>query len=153
MRRLFLAVPFVLAASTAFGAGWESGLQEDEGGSVMMAWVQGTSSSGVPPELRLFCGNDLSLRYGIADGASSSPDSPPVTFLFDFGEDTVSLDMQYEDLDGMYAAYMEPDAPVVGLLRSELAVAVDAPSGPWPVQEFTLSGSSRAVGAVLQTCN
>ena len=156
MRLLSLAVvPVALTIATAsLGAGWESGMQEDEGGPVMMAWVFGAQGGDVPPELRMFCGSQVSLRYGqgaLPEGAE--PILDPVSFTFDFGDDMLSLDMQYEEMDGMYAAYIEPDALILGFLRSEDSVAVDAPSGPWPVQDFTLQGSSKAIAAVLKTCD
>lgn len=155
MRRLLLAVPFALIASTALGTGWESGMQEDEGGSVMMAWVFGARGGDVPPELRMMCGDELVLRYGQGAAPEGAPDpiiDTPVSFTFDFGDDILSLDMQYEDMDGMYAAYFPTDSLIVGFLRTEDSVAVDAPSGPWPVQEFTLEGSSKAIAAVLKSC-
>ena len=155
MRLLSLVVvPVALIASTAFGAGWESGMVEDEGGSVLMAWVYAAQGGDVPPELRMFCGDQVSLRYG--QGAlpeGSEPIMEPVTFTFDFGDDMIALDMQYEEMDGMYAAYFPADSLIVGYLRSEDSVAVDVPTGPWPVQEFTLSGSSKAIAAVLKTCD
>jgi hypothetical protein len=130
-------------------------MQEDEGGPVMMAWVYGAEGGDVPPELRMMCGDQVNLRYG--QGATregeSEPITEPVSFTFDFGDDVVSLDMQYEEMDGMYAAYVPTDALIVGYLRSKGGVAVDAPSGPWPVQEFTLEGSSKAIAAVLKSCN
>ena len=60
--------------------------------------------------------------------------------------------MQNHHCRRMYAAYIEPDALILGFLRSADTVAVDAPTGPWPVQEFTLQGSSKAIAAVLKTC-
>lgn len=155
MRLLSLVVvPAALIASTALGAGWESGMVEDEGGPVMMAWVHSAQGGDVPPELRMFCGDQVSLRYGqgpLPEG--SEPIMEPVTFTFDFGDDMLTLDMQYEGMDGMYAAYFPPDSLIIGYLRSEDSVAVDVPTGPWPVQEFSLEGSSRAIAAVLKTCS
>jgi len=155
MRLLAPAIlPAALFASTALGAGWESGMVEDEGGPVMMAWVYGADGGDAAPELRLFCGDQVSLRYGHgAPAEENEPIMEPVTAIFDFGDDAVSLEMQYEDMDGMYAAYAEPDAQVLALLRAEDSVAVDVPSGPWPVEEFTLAGSSKAIAAVLKTCD
>jgi hypothetical protein len=153
MRRLLLAVPFALVATTALAA-WESGMVEDEGGEVMMAWVYGANTGANPPELRMFCGGQVSLRFGQGGtGEGVEPIRDPVAFSFDFGDESETIDMQYEEMDGMYAAYLEPDAPVIGLLRSADSVAVDAPSGPWPVEEFTLTGSSKAISAVLRTCD
>ena len=157
MRLMSLAiVPVALTiASASLGAGWESGMVEDEGGPIMQAWVYGTNAGANPPELRMFCGDTVGLRYGQGGTGEEGvePISGPVSFTFDFGDDAVMLDMQYEEMDGMYAAYIEPDALILGFLRSEDSVAVDAPSGPWPVEEFTLQGSSKAIAAVLKSCD
>lgn len=153
MRHLLLAVPFALFASTALAA-WESGMVEDEGGPVMMAWVYGNAPGDVAPELRLACGGDVMLRF--SQGAAFetvAPITEPVAFTFDFGDESVTLDLQYEEMDGAYAAYFSPSAPIIGLLRSKDTLAVDAPTGPWPVQEFTLAGSSKAISAVLKSCD
>jgi hypothetical protein len=156
MRLLSLTVlPAALIASASLGAGWESGMIEDEGGPVMQAWVQATDSGDVPPELRMMCGDQVNLRYGQGTslGEGVEPIRDPVSFTFDFGDDMFSLDMQYEEMDGMYAAYFEPDSLILGYLRAGDSVAVDVPSGPWPVQEFTLQGSSKAIAAVLKSCD
>jgi hypothetical protein len=156
MRLLSLAVlPIALTlATTSLGAGWESGMMEDEGGPVMQAWVYATNGD-VPPELRMMCGDQVMLRYGQGTslGEGVEPIRDPVDFTFDFGDDLISLSMQYEEMDGAYAAYFEPDALILGFLRSADSVTVDVPSGPWPVQEFTLQGSSKAIAAVLKTCD
>jgi hypothetical protein len=157
MRLLSLVVlPAALSITTAsLGAGWESGMVEDEGGPVMQAWVYATESGDVPPELRMMCGDQVNLRFGQGTslGEGVEPIRDPVSFTFDFGDDAISLDMQYEEMDGAYAAYLPPDDLLLGFLRSADNVAVDAPSGPWPVQEFTLKGSSKAIAAVLKSCN
>ena len=155
MRLLHLVVvPVALIASTAFGAGWESGMVEDEGGPVMQAWVL-ADDGDVPPELRMMCGDEVMLRYGQGTslGEGVEPIREPVSVTFDFGDDMIALDMQYEEMDGMYAAYFPPDSLILGYLRSEDSVAVDVPAGPWPVQEFSLAGSSKAIAAVLKTCD
>lgn len=154
MRLLSLVVvPAALIASASLGAGWESGMVEDEGGPVMMAWVYAEGAEPTP-ELRMFCGGEVSLRYGQGTAAEGTePITEPVSITFDFGDDMIALDMQYEEMDGMYAAYFAPDSLIIGYLRSEDSVAVDVPTGPWPVQEFTLAGSSKAIAAVLKSCN
>ena len=155
MRLLSLTVvPAALIATASLGAGWESGMVEDEGGSVMQAWVV-AENGDVPPELRMMCGDEVMLRYGQGTslGEGVEPIREPVSVTFDFGDDMISLDMQYEEMDGMYAAYFAPDSLIIGYLRSEDSVAVDVPTGPWPVQEFTLAGSSKAIAAVLKSCN
>ena len=154
MKSPVLALSLTLMASAASAAGWESGMQEDEGGPTMMAWVYGAEGGDVPPELRMFCGDQISLRYGqgALPGGEPEPMLEPMEFTFVFGDDIIAVEMQYEEMDGMYAAYVPTDAIIIGYLRSKDGVAVDAPSGPWPVQEFTLEGSSRAIAALLRTC-
>ena len=92
MRLLSLAVvPVALTiASASLGAGWESGMVEDEGGSVMMAWVYGTGGD-VPPELRMMCGDQVNLRYGQGTGPGEGvePIRDPVNVTFDFGDDMI----------------------------------------------------------------
>ncbi len=155
MRRLLLALSFAAIPFVASAAGWDSGMQDDEGGPTMMAWVYGAEGGDTPPELRMFCGDQVSLRYGqrTLPGGEPEPIMEPVEFTFDFGDDIIPLDMQYEDMDGMYAAYIPTDALILGYLRSKDSVAVEAPLGPWPAQEFTLDGSSKAIAALLKTCD
>ena len=153
MRRLLLALPLAMIPFTAIAA-WDSGMEEDEGGPTMMAWVYGAEGGDAAPELRMFCGDEVSLRYGpgVLPGGEPEPMTGPAEFTFDFGDDIISLDMQFEEMDGMYAAYIPTDALIIGYLRSKDSVAVEAPLGPWPVQEFTLEGSSKAIAALLKTC-
>lgn len=154
MRLLSLAVlPLAFIATASLGAGWESGMQEDEGGPAMMAWVYG-GEGDFAPELRMMCGDEVVLRYGLGpvEGGEPQPLTEPASFTFDFGGDIISLDMQYEEMDGMYAAYFPTDALIIGYLRTAASVKVEAPSPEWPVREFTLQGSSKAIAALLKTC-
>jgi hypothetical protein len=150
--RPLLALPLLLLATSAL-AGWESGMVEDEGGPTMMAWVEGEGGD-VPPELRMMCGDQVNLRYGMGSGPGEgvAPGGEPLPFTFDFGDATITLDMQYEEMDGAHAAYFAVDAPILGLLRSHGSVTVDDPTGTWRAQEFTLTGSSAAIAALLATC-
>ena len=81
MRRLLLCSVFALLPTAAFAAGWESGMVEDEGGPAMMAWVYGEGGD-VPPELRMLCGDGVSLRYGMGSGPGEETEPPmdPLTF-------------------------------------------------------------------------
>jgi hypothetical protein len=153
MRRLILAAAFAALSPAAFAAGWESGMVEDEGGPAMMAWVY-AGSGEVPPELRMMCGDGVNLRYGQgSDGdEAAEPMTEPLIFTFDFGETSIPLSMQYEEMDGMFAAYFPLDAPILALLRSAASVSVDDPTGAWHEQAFTLEGSNKAIGALLATC-
>jgi hypothetical protein len=153
MHRIVLAAAFASLSSAALAAGWESGMVEDEGGPAMMAWVYGEGGD-VPPELRMMCGDGVNLRYGQGSGPGEGikPVMEPLTFTFDFGAAKVPLSMQYEDMDGMFAAYFGPDAPILALLRSSSTVTVDDPTGAWHEQDFTLQGSVKAIAALLATC-
>jgi hypothetical protein len=154
MRRLLPLFAVLMFTVPASAAGWESGMVEDEGGPVMMAWVYGEGGD-VPPELRMMCGDGVNLRYGQGSGPGEGvePIMEPQIFTFDFGADKLTLEMQYEGMDGMYAAYFPTDSLILGLLRTGASVSVDDPTGTWKVQPFTLEGSSDAIGAVLKSCN
>jgi hypothetical protein len=128
--RPLLALPLLLLATSAL-AGWESGMVEDEGGPTMMAWVEGEGGD-VPPELRMMCGDQVNLRYGMGSGPGEgvAPGGEPLPFTFDFGDATITLDMQYEEMDGAHAAYFAVDAPILGLLRSHGSAPSTIRRGP-----------------------
>ncbi|MEO6012442.1 MAG: hypothetical protein ABIQ30_02510 [Devosia sp.] len=154
MRRLFLAAAFAAISTASLAAGWQSGMVEDEGGPVMQAWVDGDGGD-VPPELRLMCGDQINVRYSFGSGPGEEgreyPD--PLKFDFDFGTETKTLTMQYEEMDGAFAAYIDTKDPFVALLKSGTGVRVSDPTGTWHDQLFPLQGSSKAVDAVLKSCN
>ncbi|HWA17893.1 MAG TPA: hypothetical protein VG757_02755 [Devosia sp.] len=154
MLRIALAAVFASIASAVLAAGWDSGMVEDEGGPAMMAWVYGDGGD-VPPELRMMCGDGVNLRYGMGSGPGegTEPVTEPLTFTFDFGGLLVQLPMQYEDMDGMYSAYVSRDSAIIGLLQFMRTVSIDDPTGTWREQMFTLEGSSKAIGALLATCD
>ena len=153
MRRFLLCLPLLLLPATAHAAGWESGMVEDEGGPVMQAWVE-AAGGDVPPELRMMCGDGVMLRYGFGSGPGEDvalPDTPQ-KFAFDFGDQTITLSMQLEEMDGMFVAYFPATDPILAALKSAASVTVSDPTGTWHPQAFPLTGSSRAIDAVLKTC-
>ena len=154
MRPILFLLASLLIASPASAAGWQSGMVEDEGGPVMQAWVEGEGGD-VPPELRMMCGGEVNIRYGFGSGPGEGvePAADPLTFTFDFGTQSVRLDMQHEEMDGMFAAYVAPDAPIISLLKSGTSVSIDDPTGTWHAQDFALAGSSAAIARVLASCS
>lgn len=154
MRRLIIALAIASIPGLALAGAWDSGMVEDEGGPAMMAWVYGEGGGDVPPELRMMCGDGMGLRYGMGSGPGEGiePIMDPLDFEFDFGTEKLVLEMQYEGMDGMYAAYFPMTAKVIGLLKSSSGVRVSDPTGTYHAQPFSLEGSSRAIDALLKTC-
>jgi hypothetical protein len=64
----------------------------------------------------------------------------------------VTLDMQYEEMDGAYAAYFPKDDNIIDLFKSAATVIVDDPTGLYQVQAFPLTGSSDAFDTLLKQC-
>jgi hypothetical protein len=148
-------IGLTLAATSAAGQEWTAEIVEDEGGPAMMASIAGPGGGGFPPELFMFCGNGtISLRYGfpVADGVAMPMDKP-VAFTFEFGNGSVTLDMQYEDMDAAFAAYVPTDDKIIDLFKSGETVIVDNPTGLYQVQAFPLTGSAKAIDTLVEQCD
>lgn len=144
-----------VAATPSFGAEWVAEIVEDEGGPVMMASIAGAGGGDFPPELFMFCGGgQVSLRYifTVAEGVRL-PFEKPVPFTFEFGNGSVTLEMQYEDMDGAYAAYFPKNDKILELFKSGATVIIDNPTGLYQVQAFPLTGSSEAIDTLLKQCD
>lgn len=156
-RTAALTISLIAMASSVLSAEWTAEIIQDEGGPRMMASITGAGGGDVPPELLLFCeGGQVSLRYGFGSGLGEGVDFPadkPLPFTFEFGDGSVTLDMQYEGMDGAYAAYFPKDDKIIDLFRSAATVLVDDPTGLYQVQSFPLTGSSDALDTLLGQCN
>ncbi len=154
MRVLVLAATIMLAAP-AMAAEWTAEMVEDEGGPRMMASVIGPGGEEYPPELFVFCeGGSISLRYAfpVADGVAM-PNDKPLPFTFEFGNGSVTLDMQYEEMDGAFASYFPSDDKIVDLFKSAATVIIDDPTGLYHPQAFPLTGSTEALDTLLKQCD
>ena len=156
MRALTFVATIMLAAPT-MAAEWTAEIVEDEGGPRMMASVAGPGGDGFPPELFLFCdGGSVNLRYGlgadVAEGVQM-PNDKPLPFTFEFGNGSATLDMQYEEMDGAFAAYFSKDDKIIDLFRSGATVIVDDPTGLYHPQAFPLTGSSDALDTLIKQCD
>ena len=153
MRLLLLVVALLLPTST-LAAGWESGMVEDEGGPSMQAWVSSEGTGDFPPELRMMCFDQVNLRYGMGSGIPEGVEMPtdPLDFVLDFGTEKVKLSMQFEEMDGAFAAYFSKTDPTLALLKSSPSVTVSDPTGLYHNETFSLSGSSKAIAALLASC-
>lgn len=155
MRRavLCLVVTMSLAgAAMAADSGWTAQMQEDEGGPVMVASVSAPASGDITPELELMCAGDegVNLRY-LSSADTVSPGSE-ADFSFENENSKITMHMQYEDMDGAFAAYFPPKDPMVAFLQTGDEVFISEASGNFPAQTFTLAGSSKAIAKLLKTC-
>ena len=153
MRRVVICLSLILLSAPALAAGsWTAQMEEDEGGSVMVASVAGDTSGGVTPMLRVMCAGDegVNLRYETA--ADTVQPGSEADFTFENESSQVKKHMQYEEMDGAFAAYFSPADPLVALLKTGDEVFVSESSGNYPAQTFSLKGSSKAIASLLKTC-
>jgi hypothetical protein len=153
MRRAAICLALMLLPSPALAAEtWTAQLEEDEGGSVMVASVSAGPDGGVTPMLRVMCAGDegVMLRYETA--ADAVEPGSEADFTFENESTQVKKHMQYEDMDGAFAAYFPPADPIVTLLKTGDEVFVSDSTGNLPAQTFRLKGSSKAIGTVLKSC-
>jgi len=152
MRRAVLCFALMLLPTAAFADGWTAGMQEDEGGEVMVAQVLAAPQGDITPSLVMMCGDtgQVDLRYSmpIGDGEPASE----ADFLFENESSQAKLHMRFEEMDGAYAAYVPEADPIVKLLQTGDEVFVSESSGNYPAQTFTLKGSSKAITALLKAC-
>jgi len=144
----------LLLAGPAFAAegSWSAQMEEDEGGSVLVASVSAAADGGVTPELRLMCAGDqgVMLRYlTVADTVAPGSEAD---FRFENENSQLTRHMQYEDMDGAFAAYFPPSDPMIAFLKTGEEVFISETSGNYPAQTFSLKGSSKAIAKLLKTC-
>lgn len=154
MKSLALIALFALVPASALAApacsGWTAGMEEDEGGPTMT--VSACALDAPETYIRLTCGSGaVSLRYDLALGSAASPSPDAEQVSFTFADSTETLPMRYEEMDGMFAVYLSTDAPILDKLKSESEVAIGA-SGNYDTHRFGLSGSSKALDALVQSC-
>lgn len=155
MRRVVLCLAVMASfsgAAVAADGGWTAEMQEDEGGSVMVASVSAAPVGDVTPVLELMCAGSegVNLRY-LSSADTVSPGSE-ADFSFENENSKLTKHMLYEDMDGAFAAYFQPSDPMVSFLQTGDEVFVSEASGNYPAQTFTLTGSSKAIAKLLKTC-
>lgn len=154
MRRVLLCLAVFLLPSAAFAAEgvWVAQMEEDEGGPIMVASVDGKAEGDITPALRLMCAGDegINLRYETAKDATE-PGSE-ADFLFENESTQATKHMVFEDMDGAFAAYFPASDPIVSLLEHGADVFISESTGNYPAQSFPLKGSSKAIATMLKTC-
>ena len=155
MRRAVLCLAVTLSltgAAMAADSGWTAQMQEDEGGSVMVASVSAAPVGDVTPELELMCAGDQGVNLRYLSTADTVAPGSEADFSFENENSKISLHMLYEEMDGAFAAYFPPSDPMIALLETGDEVFISESSGNYPAQTFTLTGSSKAIGKLLKTC-
>jgi len=155
MRRLLLVIALLLLPAAAFAAEdkWTAQMEEDEGGPVMVASIDGPAVGDVVPSLRMMCAGDEGVNLRFSTSAESAEPGSEADFLFENESTQVTKHMQLEDMDGAFAAYFPPSDPLLALLKTGDQVSVSETAGNYPAQTFPLKGSSKAIAALLKTCN
>ncbi len=140
----------LLVSAPAHAAGWVAEMVEDEGGPVLTAYVDGQGSGTYPPRLSFTCFDQASLRY-LPSGDFGSRDMP-LDFDFSTEDETATLAMQYEEMDGAFAAYFGKTEKAIAMLQSGSDLLVRSADGSVPPQTFSLAGSKAAIETVLAAC-
>lgn len=131
---------------------WAAEMLEDEGGPVLTAHVCATGAPDV--ELLLTCfGGAFGLRVDLATDDSFDPSGEPVDVSFSTEGGSQTLAMLYEEMDGRHATSFPTNAPLAHLLQSSASLTVRDATGAFAEHRFSLAGSSKAIGALLNHCD
>ncbi len=146
----------VLASTPVFAQDrprWSAELWATEGGEELVAAVTARVAAGdeLVPTLAIMCG--FWLRYdpgpiaGDVDWTGQS-----ATFEFDFGDRSLERELNYEAMDGMFAASLRTDDPLIDALQAGTSVTVLMPNGGIDEQTFSLAGSAAAIDELGRSC-
>lgn len=132
---------------------WSAQMQEDEGGEVFTAEVCAKDRPDAYLVMTCF-GGTIYLRYDLAAGAERLPNSGETAGVdFTIGVSTQRLPMQYEEMDGMFAAEVPAAGPLVALMASGEELRIADGAGLYPEHTFRLTGSSSALKELLARCS
>lgn len=153
-RTLLLCLGLILASgpATAAGGTWIAQMEQDEGGPAMVASVTAAADGGVTPQLRLMCAGDEGVMLRYLTAADTVAPSSEADFRFENESSQLTRHMQYEDMDGAFAAYFPPSDPMIAFLKTGEEMFISETSGNYPAQTFPLKGSSKAIDTLLRTC-
>jgi hypothetical protein len=141
----------VAAAQPAFAApcGWTAKMEQDEGGSVMMAWVCGGPKADA--QLMLTCLGKPTLSYDLGAAGQQLEPGISASFVFKAGGKAVTRKLDLEAMYNYFTVQLESADPLLALLRSKGEITVA--SGKYGENSFPLAGSSAAIGKVLAQCD
>ncbi|MDB5587177.1 MAG: hypothetical protein JWP26_2147 [Devosia sp.] len=142
------ATVFSVVAPAADTCGWSAQMEEDEGGSVMVA-SSCESDTETGPAFRLLCGN---IRYngsGLGMGANPPASS---TLVLTSGGKSLTAEVLFEEMDGAFAAYVELGSPIISLLKTGNEVGVTLKGTDLPSRMVSLKGSTAAIDKLIHAC-
>ena len=146
----------VLFAAPAIGQGWAMVDTEGQGGAGAYVCPLDDEATGNFFCFRFECGETEPLRFGIDIAGGASPETLDVTVSVD-GRVEGQLDFMRRDAEG-YVALTAPYDPrmhrnLVARLRQGVRASLALGFTDEPAEvEMSLRGSSRTLGAVLETC-
>ncbi len=156
--RFGLVALFLAAAPAAAEecSAWTAGLEEDEGGKVMVARICQPLGNAAH-ELSVQCGEPGAFWIRLLPVA---PDNYPPggdynfnsRFKFNFDKIAVEQDMVYQGMDGAMAGKAAFESPLAELLRSSRSMTMEDLSGKVPSATFILTGSKSAINKVQASC-
>jgi len=133
--------------------GWTAQMEADEGGDVFMA--SACAEDRPDAYLLMSCADGrVFMRYDLAAGAGRLPDleeKAGVDFTVD--RSTQRVVMQYEEMDGMFAGEVPANGPLMALMAAGESLRIADGRGIYPPHVFQLTGSSRALKALLARCD
>ncbi|WP_423067642.1 hypothetical protein [Devosia sp. CN2-171] len=132
---------------------WTAQMQEDEGGSVFTA--SACAEDRPDAYLLLTCSaGRVFIRYDMAAGAERSPGLAEKAGVdFTIGLSTQRVAMQHQEMDGMFAADVVANGPLIALMASGENLRISDGDGIYPEHRFGLSGSSTALTELLARCS
>jgi hypothetical protein len=132
---------------------WTAQMEEDEGGSVFTASACALDRPDAYLLLTCAAGR-VFIRYDLAAGAERSPESGEEAGVdFTVGLSTQRVQMQYQEMDGLFAADVVPNGPLVALMASGQSLRISDGGGIFPEHTFGLAGSSSALTELLARCS
>ncbi|WP_246506672.1 hypothetical protein [Mesorhizobium silamurunense] len=151
MKSVLATIILALATQSAHAAScaWSAKMEEDEGGSVIMASVCGGPKGDA--QLMLACFDKPVLSYDL--GAAGGQLEPGISgsFTFRAGGKSVTKKLVLEAMYNYFTAELSgPSDPLLALLRGKGEVKISADK--YGEASFPLTGSSAAIGKVLAEC-
>ena len=68
------------------------------------------------------------------------------------GGKSLTADVQFEEMDVAFAAYVEMDSPIISLLKTGTEVAVALKGTDLPPRMVSLKGSTAAIDTLIDAC-
>lgn len=128
--------------------GWSATMEQDEGGSVMMASVCGGAKQDA--NLSLTCAGQPTLSYDLGPSGPEVESGATGSFTFDADGRSVTKKLQLEEMYNEFTVYLTPSDPLLTLLQGKGDVTVSSPK--YGKNSFPLTGSSKAIRKVLANC-